>query len=91
MVGYPSFSEAQRRNHLNACINNMRQIEAGKEQWAMAYAKHNGTFADVSGVNSYIKGGGPKCPNGGLYQYNRIGDLPACSVHGSLSKDRVYR
>ena len=67
----------------NVCINNLRQIDAGKEQWAMANRRSNGDPADVRGVNEYIKGNRtPVCPAGGKYSYRNIGIAPECSVPG---------
>jgi hypothetical protein len=65
------------------CINNLRQIEAAKEQFALANNKPGGyqlTPEDIVRVNSYIKGGGPTCPLGGTYTYGKIGQHPTCSL-----------
>lgn len=72
--------------HLNpqqSCMNNLRIIDAGKEQWAMVSRKTNGQPVVISGVNEYIKGNTtPVCPEGGTYSYNVIGSNPNCSIHG---------
>jgi competence protein ComGC len=35
-IAIPSFIKARNTAQMNGCINNMRMIDAGKEQWALA-------------------------------------------------------
>ncbi len=69
------------------CVNNLRQIDAAKEQWALANGKITGDTIFRSDVDSYIEGGGPKCPAGGKYTYGKIGELPKCSLPGHVLED----
>ena len=63
------------------CINNMRQIDGAKEQWAMANRRTDGDAVVTNQVNQYIKGSRtPVCPAGGHYMYMRIGQDPKCAV-----------
>ena len=66
----------------NACINNLRQIDGAKEQWALETKKSDGDLIVPSEVDAYIKGGSPKCPAGGTYRYGKLGDNPACTIKG---------
>ncbi|MCF7837474.1 MAG: prepilin-type N-terminal cleavage/methylation domain-containing protein, partial [Candidatus Marinimicrobia bacterium] len=34
-IAVPSFMRARERSRTSACINNLRQIDSAKEQWAM--------------------------------------------------------
>lgn len=70
----------------NSCINNLRIIDAAKEQWALASGSTRGDV-DLQGANEYIKGNRtPTCPAGGTYSYNVLGSDPECNVPGhSLS------
>lgn len=72
-------AEITRRNN---CINQLRQIDGAKEQWALEKKKRRETPPVVSEVNEYIKGGGPVCPAGGRYFYNLIDHPPTCSHPG---------
>ena len=82
-IAIPSFVKARNTAQYNACINNLRQIDGAKEQWAMAMRKVDGDPADVRGISQYIKGGKiPVCPQGGTYTINPIGTLPVCSIPG---------
>jgi hypothetical protein len=68
-----------------ACINNLRMIDSGKEQWAIANHKTNGDSIVTAEVNQYLKGvTTPTCPDGGVYVYGRIGELPFCELDGQM-------
>ena len=70
-----------RTSQHNACINNLRQIEEGKEQWALDTKQAAGTVADLTMVNAHLRTV-PVCPAGGTYSYGRIGEDARCSVRG---------
>ena len=73
-------NEPRENSQTNACINNLRQIEAGKEQWALEEGKAKGDRSVSSEVNSYIKGGPPSCPAQGSYNYKEVGTDATCSL-----------
>lgn len=80
-IAIPSFVKARNTSRQNSCINNLRQIDSGKEQYAMAANLNDGDTATSSCVNSYIKGNTtPTCPASGTYTYNIIGTNPTCSI-----------
>jgi hypothetical protein len=64
----------------NACINNLRQIDGAKEQWSLENHLEGSAESVVSEVDTYIKGGHPKCPDGGTYTYGKVSEPPRCSV-----------
>ncbi len=80
-IGIPSFQKARAGSRKNACINNLRQIESAKEQWAM---ENNGVDAQVvtgDQAGDYIKGGWGSltCSEGGLgYADSAIGTDAVC-------------
>ncbi len=85
-IAIPSFVKARSTSQKNACINNLRQIDSAKEQWALAQKKVSGytiTTTDITGsngVNEYIKAGTPNCPAGGTYTYGPVSTNPVCSL-----------
>jgi len=82
-IAIPSFVKARQTSQQNACINNLRIIDAAKEQWALANRKSEGDEVDLAGICEYIKGGTlPVCPQGGVYTVNPIGEDPTCSIPG---------
>ena len=80
-IAIPSFVKARNTSQQNACINNLRIIDSGKEQWAMAARKNDGDQVNTDSVNEYVKGGTtPICPGGGTYVYRVIGSAPDCTI-----------
>jgi hypothetical protein len=66
----------------NACINNLRQLDGAKEQWALENKKTPDavpTDDDLFGPVGYIKQK-PTCPNHGVYTIGAINTPPACSI-----------
>ena len=83
-IAIPSFMKSRESSQQKACINNLRQIDAAKDQWATETGQSTGaavnTAALTNSVNEYIKGGTPTCPAGGTYTYNAVSTDPSCSV-----------
>ena len=80
-IAIPSFVKARTTSQQNACVNNLRQIDSGKEQWALADSVADKAASDVTEVDEYMKKT-PKCPAGGTYTYGAIGTDPVCSLSG---------
>ena len=71
---------AQQRN---TCINNLRAIDAAKQQWALEKNKPDTALPVAADLLPYLPGGiFPVCPAGGNYTLNAVGELPTCSVAG---------
>ncbi len=83
-IAIPNFVKARATAQKNACINNLRQIDGAKEQWALEKRKTTGEALDAgeeAEVNEYLKGNAkPICPATGVYTYNEIGTNPICSL-----------
>jgi prepilin-type N-terminal cleavage/methylation domain-containing protein len=86
-IAIPSFLRARATSQANACINNLRQIESGINQWAMETGQTSGTpIPDISTVSAYIKlnsgSSVPTCPGGGIYTTATVGAVPqvSCSL-----------
>jgi hypothetical protein len=76
-----SFVRARSVAQQNACVNNLRQLNGGKQRWQLENRKTTNdipTFADVA---PYLKL--PLvCPQGGTYIVGRVGEPPKCSIGG---------
>ena len=81
-IAIPNFVKARGTAQKNACINNLRQIDGAKEQWALETKKSAGAATTASEVDAYIKGGAPTCPAGGSYTYQAVDTNPSCSITG---------
>jgi hypothetical protein len=86
IIGVPMFIKAHACSCSNACVNNLRQIDAAINEWALEQGKTNGTVVTEDDVKPYIKlnskGKVPGCPDGGKYIYGKVGDIPqiSCSL-----------
>ncbi|HSY74511.1 MAG TPA: type II secretion system protein [Dongiaceae bacterium] len=86
-IAIPNFIRARATSQANACINNLRQIDAAVNEWAMENGKASGTtIGSVTTVSSYIKLNSgnsiPQCPASGTYSVGSVGDVPqvSCSL-----------
>jgi hypothetical protein len=82
-AGRTAPSEARQRN---ACINNLRQIDAAKTEWALEKRKPKDTPITEDDIKPYLKldanGSLPQCPAGGKYTIGKVGEKPTCSIPG---------
>ena len=87
-IAIPNFVKARETAQTNACINNLRQIDAAKQEWALENNKQSTdtpTQADLTRLkhNQYFKNGQfPTCPAGGTYTIGSVGEPPTCTVSG---------
>ena len=84
-IAIPNFVRARGTAQKNACINNLRQIDGAKEQWALENKKAGGTAlsaGDETAMYGYVKGGQPTCPAGFTYTANAVDSLPTCGSTG---------
>ena len=67
----------------NACINNLRQIDAAKLQWALEKNKPAEAVPTARDLLPYFRDGiFPVCLAGGVYSINAAAEEPACSLPG---------
>ena len=84
-IAIPNFVKARTTAQKNACIENLKQIDGAKEQWAMENKKTTGDTTDATAVNSYLKNSAaPQCPGNGTYTYSNVGVSPVCSIGSTL-------
>jgi len=82
-IAIPNFVKARATSQQNACINNLRQIDAAKNQWALEKGKKAGDVLTVDDIRVYlIHNQLPVCPAGGSYIIGAVGENPTCSVPG---------
>ncbi|MCK5849736.1 MAG: type II secretion system protein [Kiritimatiellae bacterium] len=85
-IAIPSFVKARNTSQQNACINNLRQIDSGKEQAALAQKWSDTANPIRTIVNAYIKGNTtPECPAAGTYTYGNMTVNPSCGFQGSTT------
>ena len=79
----PSSPESTEASQRNACINNLRQIDGAKNEWALEKGKKAGDAVTEADITPYLKSGKlPTCPSGGTYTIGKVGENPTCSIRG---------
>jgi type II secretory pathway pseudopilin PulG len=84
-IAIPNFVRARTTSQKNACINNLRQIDGAKQQWALENHKTSADTAPTStSLMPYLgrgtTGNWPNCPANGSYTVNGISTPPTCSL-----------
>ena len=85
LVAVPNFIKARSTPCTNACVNNLRQIDAAANQFTLENHLTNGSLINFpNDLTPYIKlnsaGKIPPCPAGGIYHLTKVGDTPTCSM-----------
>jgi hypothetical protein len=73
------------QNNQNAqrimCINNLRQLNSAKQQWAQAQNKPADAIPTAQDLAPFFTAF-PACPSGGTYSLNAVGQEVTCSTPG---------
>ncbi len=65
------------------CINNLRQIDGAKQQWALENRRPATALPTAQDLLPYFRNiQMPVCPAGGQYSINAVNALPTCSTPG---------
>jgi prepilin-type N-terminal cleavage/methylation domain-containing protein len=85
-IAIPNFVKARATSQQNACINNMRQVTAAVNEWALETGQQTGNSVNNNDLTPYIQLNSnssiPPCPAGGTYTVGAVGNLPqvTCSL-----------
>jgi prepilin-type N-terminal cleavage/methylation domain-containing protein len=82
-IAIPNFVRARENSQKNACINNLRQIDGAKQQWALENNKKYSATPNSAALTSYLGRGTssafPTCPSGSSsYTIGTIAVAPSC-------------
>jgi len=82
-IAIPNFVKARTKAQQNACINNLRQIDGAKAQWALENKKVDTDTVGLTDVAPYLKGSAiPLCPASGTYATTVVSVPPTCTITG---------
>jgi len=81
-IAIPNFIKARTTSQKNVCINNLRQIDAAIQQWAMELRKGPNATVVETDVTPYLKQA-VNCPSGGTtfadsYSITIVSSQPTC-------------
>jgi len=80
-IAIPNFVRARNTAQKNACINNLRQLDGAKQQWALENKKSDTDTPAQADVQVYIKNNAmPTCPSGGTYTIGAVNTDPTCNA-----------
>jgi prepilin-type N-terminal cleavage/methylation domain-containing protein len=87
-IAIPNFVKARTTSQANACINNLRQLDGGVQQYALESKLSSSSSYSLSAIKPYIKldskGNIPGCPANGSYTAgSTVTNPPTCSLSGS--------
>ncbi len=96
-IAIPNFVRARTTSQMNACINNLRQIDGAKQQWALETKQVSSAVPTSANVGDYLGRAGTTagvvCPSGGSaasfsssYTINAVSTAPACRILASTHK-----
>jgi prepilin-type N-terminal cleavage/methylation domain-containing protein len=93
-IAIPNFVKARATSQANACINNLRQIDAAANQFALEAKLTTGAAITYpSDLTPYIKLNSsssiPACPASGTYTDPSVGAIPACSLGTTVTPSHV--
>jgi len=89
-IAIPNFVKARKTSQTNACLNNLRQIDGAKQQWALEKGKGSADVPVAADLQPYLGRGDAGsltsvfCPltgSGALggYTVNSVGVAPVCN------------
>jgi hypothetical protein len=81
-AGIVAFVRARNTSAVSSCINNLRHLDAAKQQWAVDNSKSTNDLPTWEVISSYLRHGVPICPQGGKYTLEGINNAPRCSLGG---------
>ena len=81
-IAIPNFVRARTQSQMNACINNLRQIDGAIQQWALEQKKNSGDPVVFTDIQPYLKSA-VICPSGGTafsdsYTITQVTNKPTC-------------
>ena len=87
-IAIPNFVRARTTSQANACINNLRQMDGGVQQYALENKLSSSSAYALANLNPYVKldstGNLPACPAGGTYTAgSTVTNAPTCSLSGN--------
>jgi len=87
-IAIPNFVKARTTSQANACINNLRQLDGAKQQWALKTKQATTASPANTSLQPYVGRGSaggifpPNCPGNGTYTIGNVATAPVCSLSG---------
>ena len=92
-IAIPNFVRARTTAQQNACINNLRQIDGAKQQWALQMRVTSNATPQSTDIQPYLGRGSngtlPSCPSDSTatfsvsYNVQSVSTAPTCQINTS--------
>ena len=89
-IAIPNFVRARTQSQVNACINNLRQIDGAKQQWALETKAAQTASPVITDIQPYLgrgtNGTAPLCPSDSAqtfatsYTLGNVQTAPVCLI-----------
>ena len=94
-IAIPNFVKSRTTSQAQVCINNLRQIDSAKQQWALETRQATNASPDLTAISPYLGRAGNAatndatlvCPAGGTtatftssYTIKSVSEPPACLI-----------
>jgi len=92
-IAIPNFVRARQTAQTNACINNLRIIDAAKQQWGLEKGQSTSATPSSSDIVVYMGRSGtamPICPLGtSPYVINALSVIPQCAYYATNTHNAI--
>jgi prepilin-type N-terminal cleavage/methylation domain-containing protein len=89
-IAIPNFVKARKTSQVNACLNNLRQIDGAKQEWALEKGKAGTDTPAASDISPYLGRGAGSVANvvcpvdpahafASSYTINAVNTAPVCA------------
>jgi prepilin-type N-terminal cleavage/methylation domain-containing protein len=90
-ISIPNIIRARSHSQMTVCLNNLRQIDSAKQQWATELRKESNAMPEQSDIDVYMgrtghadnivcPAGGPRANFGTCYTLNSVTNKPTCNI-----------
>jgi prepilin-type N-terminal cleavage/methylation domain-containing protein len=86
-IAIPNWVHARTNSQTTTCINNLRQIDAAKQQWAIETKQATNATPAFSDIRGYLKSvvicpaGGPNATFASTYTIGNVATKPVCQIY----------
>lgn len=81
-ISIPNFVKARATTQVNACINNLRQIEAAKNEWALETGKSPNDVPTANDLTPYLQGQVLRSVAGENYVLGKVSEPAMAELNG---------
>ena len=89
-IAIPNFVKSRTTSQVQVCINNLRQIDSAKQQWALETRQITNAVPTDSDIAPFLRSSSLTnvvCPSGGVtatfdssYSLNSVSEPPTCNI-----------